>query len=473
MARGRLSILFPEEIERIHTISIRILEKIGIVVKSEIVSKMLLDAGAVRSPNGKRLLLPEHMVKSALASAPKSILLAGRNDAKDMRIPSSKLYASTGGEGVYVKDLVRGTTKPSTLSDLRDVARIVESLPQIDYLWGLVGALDVPDKLKTTMETKTALQYCNKHWQGGSLSAEEAKRDIDLAAIVVGGHKELARRPIISAVECPLSPLTFEKGLVEAQVTYAKAGVPVVAMVANMAGLTSPVTLSGTVTQTNAENLASLVISQTAKPGSPWIYSSDSVPADLRTGSIDYGAFEAPLMRAASGEMGRCYGLPVMCAGLGIEESSLSLSSVREGVPIMLSQALVPSDLGSGFGGIDQASGASFEQILVDAWIWEVAREIAREFDTDEDAIAFDTIREASEDMSFLTKKHTITRFRKESLVTSKPAAVITGRQEKAERGTLVREAQKEVERILAKEPTMVVPKDIAKEMDEYVSKIK
>lgn len=473
MARGRLSILFPEEVERIHSISIRILEEIGIVVRSETVAKMLIDAGAIRSPNGKRILLPERMVKAALAGVPKSIILAGRNGVKDIVIPSSKLHASTGGEGVYIKDLVKGTTRPTTIQDLRDVARIVESLPQVDFLWGLVGALDVPDILKTTMETKTALQYCNKHWQGGSLTAEEAKRDIDLAAMVVGGHKELARKPIISAVECPLSPLTFEKGLVEAQVTFSRAGIPVVAMVANMAGLTSPITLSGTVTQTNAENLASLVISQTARPGSPWIYSSDSVPADLRTGSIDYGAFEAPLMRAAAGEMGRHYGFPVMCAGLGIEETSLSLSSVREGVPIMLNQALVQSDLGSGFGGIDQAVGAAFEQIIVDAWIWEVAREIAREFDADEDAIAFDTIREGSEDLNFLTKKHTMARFKKESLVTSKPSAALTGRQESAERGTLVKMARKEAEKILSKEPSMVVPKDVAKEMDEYVSRIR
>ncbi|MEM4265251.1 MAG: trimethylamine methyltransferase family protein, partial [Thermoplasmata archaeon] len=106
-------------------------------------------------------------------------------------------------------------------------------------------------------------------------------------------------------------------------------------------------------------------------------------------------------------------------------------------------------------------------------WIWEIAREIAREFDTDEDAIAFDTIREASEDMNFLTKRHTMARFRKESLATSKPSAAITGRQERAARGAVVKMAQKEVEKILSKEPKMVVPKDIAKEMDEYVSRIR
>jgi len=473
MAQGKLQILYPEEIERFHLISFRILEEIGITVKSEPVRKMLLEAGANLNSDRKRILIPEEMVKSAIASAPKSILLAGRNGTKDMVIPSKNLYAATGGEGVYMKDLVNGSTRPSTVSDIRDVSRIVECFPQVDYLWGLVGALDVPDNLKSIMETKTALQFSSKHWQGGTLTAEEAKQEIDIASMLVGGTKELAKKPIISEIECPLSPLTFDKGLVEAQVTFSRANVPIIAMVANMAGMTSPVTLAGTITQTNAENLASLVITQTAKRGAPWVYSSDSVPADLRTGSIDYGAFEAQLMRTAAGEMGRHYGFPVMCAGIGIEETSTTLGSISEGVPFMLNQALVPSDLGSGIGGVDQAIGASFEQIVVDAWIWEVAREITREFDTDDSAIAIETIREAANDMSFLTKQHTISRFKKESIVTSKPNAVITGRKEKSSRGTLVKEAQKEVKRILSQKPEIVIDKDIAKEMDEYVEKIK
>jgi trimethylamine--corrinoid protein Co-methyltransferase len=288
----------------------------------------------------------------------------------------------------------------------------------------------------------------------------------------VGGDKALRRRPIISAVECPLSPMVFEKGLSEAQVTYAKAGIPVVSMVANLAGLTSPVTLTGTIAQTNAENLASLVISQVAQKGAPWIYSSDSVPADLKTGSIDYGAFEAQLLRTGAGQMGRYYKLPVMCAGIGIEDTSLILGTIQEGVPYMINQALVPSDLGSGLGGVDQAAGASFEQIIVDAWIWDIAKEIIREFESDEEAISFETVKEASVDGSFLTKKHTMTRFRKEFMATTKPAAVLSGRGDCGARGSVIRKAQEEAKKILKKEKTPVVPKDIFKEMDDLIRKL-
>ncbi|MDH4122651.1 MAG: trimethylamine methyltransferase family protein, partial [Thermoplasmata archaeon] len=146
---------------------------------------------------------------------------------------------------------------------------------------------------------------------------------------------------------------------------------------------------------------------------------------------------------------------------------------IQEGVPHMVNQALVPSDLGSGFGGIDEAAGASFEQLVVDAWIWDIAKEIIREFETDDAAIAFDTIREASADMSFLSKKHTMARFRKEFLATAKPQAVLTGREDFGERGAVLRDAQKEVVNILGKEPVQAVPKDVAREMDEYIEDMK
>lgn len=475
MARGSLTFFAKEEIERIHSASIRMLEEIGILVRSESVEKMLLSSGASRIKGSKRISIPEATIKRALASAPKSVLLAGRGGVPDIRIPSTDhLYVAPGGEGVYIKDLVKGTTRSPTANDLRDVAIIAESLPQIDFFWELVGAQDVVDEdLKGLVEMRTSFAYTNKHLQGGSLNAQEAENAIELASAVVGGRKELAKRPIFSSVECPLSPLVFEDGLAEAQVVLARAGVPVVAMSASMSGLTSPVTIAGTIAQINAENLASLVITQTAEKGAPWIYSSDSVPADLKIGSIDYGAFEAQLTRTAAAQMGRYYGMPVMCAGIGLEQTAANLGNVRDGVPFMVNQALVPSDLGSGLGGLDQAAGASIEGLVVDAWVWEVAREIIREFDTDDDAISIQTVREAAADGNFLTKKHTMARFKKEMSAVRHPEAVLTGRKAGEPRGALIKKAHEEVAKILKRPKEPVLPKDIVKELDEIINNVK
>jgi trimethylamine--corrinoid protein Co-methyltransferase len=470
MSRGRLEFLTSEEIRRIHDTSLRVLEEVGVNVHSEAVTRLLVDAGASLSDTNGRLLIPNDLVKHALSSAPKSVLLASRDRSRDIRIPANgHMYVSNGGEGVYVKDLLSGETRPTTLEDYRRFAQLVESIPQVDFSWGMVGALDQPAHVKDVIELKTSFEYTTKHFQGGANDAEAAKEMIALASILVGSPEELSRRPIFSSTQCPISPLAFEKGLAEAQVELAKAGVPVVAMVASVAGLTSPVTLSGSIAQINAENLASLVITQASKKGAPWIYSSDSVPGDLSTGSIDYGAMEANLLRTGAGQMGRFYGLPTMVAGIGLEATSLLLGRVRDGLPYMVIQGLVPSDLGSGLGGVDQAAGAAYEQLIVDAWVWDVAREFIREFDADDSAISFETIRDAGLDGNFLGKRHTLTRFRRESVVATKPEGVFHGRGDSGSRGNLVRRAKEEVERMLNESRGPVIDADTSDEMDDFV----
>ena len=272
-----------------------------------------------------------------------------------------------------------------------------------------------------------------------------------MASVLTDGEDNLAKRPIMSSVQCPISPLTFEKGLVEAQVEFARAGIPVVAMTASVAGLTSPVTISGTIAQITAENLASLVISQAAQKGAPFVFSSDSSPGDLTTGSIDYGALENPLFRAAAGQVAERYGLPKMVTGLGLENLSTTIGNIWEGVHHMTIYSLVQSDLASGFGGLDQAVGASYEQLVLDAWIWEAAREFTRVFDFGDDAISFDTIRSAGLDGNFLGKRHTSLMFRKESTATRIAGCTVAERLKAASRNGALSKAHKEASRILQK----------------------
>lgn len=472
MARATFGFFDKQEIARIHDVSIRALEKVGVLVHSEPVTRLLLDGGAARSKDGRRVLIPESVVKEGLAAAPKSVLLASRDGKNDIRIPAQdRMFAANGGEGVYIKDMTTGASRPADSRDLADFAYLVDRLPQVDFFWPMVGALEEPVSRKGMVELKTSYQFTKKHVQAMATSTEEAVQMAELSKIFSGSDKDLAKRPIFSAVECPISPLTFEEGLVEAQVELAKHGIPVVAMSASVAGLTSPVTLAGTVAQINAENLASLVISQMAMKGAPFIYSSDSCPGDLQSGSIDYGAIEASLVRTGAGQMGRQYGLPTMVCGIGLENLSADVGDAWDGVHYMISQGIVPSDLASGFGGVDQATGASFEQLLADAWVWEIAREFIRPFDTTDEALAFDVIRDAGIDGNFLGKRHTITRFRKESAATRFPAASLAGRKAERRKGALIRKAKDEAERML-KEKAPAVSKDELRQMDDLLRTI-
>ena len=469
MARGKLQFLTGDEIRRIHETSVKVLGQVGIVLESKPVEKKLLENGCTTSNDGNRVLIPESVVKSALATAPKSVLLASRDGKHDIRIPDhDKLFVSTGGEGIYIKDLLTGERNIPGADDLAKSLRLIEALPQIDFAWFLVGAQDQPPHLKGLAEMKTGFENTTKHIQSAAADLAEARNIVKLASMLVDGNETLAKRPIFSAVQCPISPLTFEGGLAEGQVELAKAGIPVVSMAAAVAGLTAPVTIAGMLAQVNAENLASLVITQTAMKGAPWIYSSDSVMGDLKTGSIDYGALESNLARTGAGQMGRFYGLPTMVCGVGLEGGSLLLGRPRDGLATMVAQGLVPSDLGSGLGGIDQAAGASFEQLVLDAWVWDLAKEFIRNFAADEPAISFETIRDGGLDGNFLGKRHTLTRFKQEFIAVSKPEAVFSGYGESEPRGLLLKKAKDEVARLLSIQREDVVSKDEQAAMDEF-----
>lgn len=476
MARATLSVLSRDEIEKIHSVSIRILEQIGVNTNSESVSELLEGVGCTCSKETGRTLIPESVVKSALASAPKSsVLLASRDKKHNIMIPSSdKICMANGGQGVYVKNLITGERHTSSTKDLIDFTVLCEKIPAVDFLWTMVGAIDQPPHMKEIVEMVISLEYSGKHYMGGGLSAQQAKDMIEILTLLSGGRKELERRPICSVVSCPIPPLEFDPGLVEAQVEFAKAMIPVVAMSAPISGLTSPVTLSGTVAQTAAENLASLVIMQAARKGAPFVFSSDSSPADMKTGSIDYSGMEAPLLHCSCGQMGRFYGLPTMVANsASIAEASMNIGTVQEGISMMTNEAMMPSDLGSAFGGIDNALGASLESLVVDTWIWDLAREIGRTFDTDDNAISIETIKEAAMGGSYLTRKHTISRFKKEIISAARSELSVAARDIVEERGSLLRKARAETERILSAPRESFLSKDEKKETDAILERLR
>jgi trimethylamine:corrinoid methyltransferase-like protein len=173
------------------------------------------------------------------------------------------------------------------------------------------------------------------------------------------------------------------------------------------------------------------------------------------------------------GQMGRRYGLPTMVCGIGLEDLSLSLANLWDGVPHLLTQSVIPSDLASGFGGIDQAAGASYEQFMVDAWVWDIAKEYTRPFDTSDEAISFETIRDASLDGSFLSKRHTAMRFRKEAVATRVTDAALGTRRAETVKGSLIKKAHEEVSKMLKRQEEPLTSKQESQAMEDYLKRMR
>ncbi len=416
MAVLRTKFLERDEESLIHEQSLKSLKEIGVLIHSEPVLRMLKDAGAEVDFATQIAKLPEALVTECLKKAPRRSRYASRDGKHDFEIPTEKWpFTASNGLAVHIADLETGKDHPSTRADLATFTRLADALAPIDYLWTSLTATDVPEVSHGLHELWVTLQNTTKHVESISVAgAEDAKAQIALASLVAGGPEALRKRPIMSVVACPTAPLTFNQVAVEAQVEFARAGVPVLGMSRSLAGASSPVTIAGTIANINTENLASLVITEVAAPGSPHIYTSDSTPVDMKTGYIDYTAPETPMISAAAVQMAKRYRLPSMTSGWGIAVGTEpGLPAFSELAGILLS-AMAGTDLSAGMGGLDHAKGGSYEMMVLDAAIWEDLRSFMRNMTVTEETVALDVVKEVGHGNTFLKHLHTLRNFKSE-----------------------------------------------------------
>ena len=419
MAVARLKFFDKDEEELVHEQSLRCLERIGVMVKSQKVLKMLEGAGAAINLKKGVAKLPERMVMDAVKKAPKKIKLGARDPKHEKEIPVDTYpLLSTTGLAVYTRDLETGKQRPTTNKDLANFSIMADAMPGLDICWTTVTANDVPQEALAVNSLWTVLQNNTKHIHvvPATHGADDARQQVELASLVAGGPEQLKKKPLFSVISCSIAPLCFEKAEIEAQAEFARAGIPVISMSMSISGLSSPVTMAGTLENINAENLASLVISQTAAQGAPFVYSSESAPMNMMTGVMDYNSYHLPLISAGAAQMAKRYGLPCHTSSWGFETKDSGIqASMSEAFGVLLN-TFSGSDMMSGAGSLDNAKGAALEQVVLDSTVWLDIRKYIHKFPVSKDTIALDVVEAVGHGGTFLKHPHTLRNFRTEIL---------------------------------------------------------
>ena len=419
MAFPRVQVLDAADLEAIDRATKALLADTGVHVHSPMARSALAAAGAQVVGNGPRVRIPETVLTEQLRKAPREILLASRDGKRDIRVPDGHTYVATDGCGVNVIDFETGVRRESTAKDLADLVRVGDALEPLDYQWPLCVAGDVPGEIHDLVEAATSLENTTKHIQHEALSAAEADSMVAMAAAIVGGKEELRRRPIISSIQCPVSPLVLEEGSTEALIRFGAAGVPVAPMSMVLLGGSSPVDLASALVVSNAEILASVVVSQVTHPGAPIFWSIASGPIDMRTGSFGAGSPEMAVLSAAGADLARFYRLPSLVASLGCDADTPGFQAGIEKIGTGMAALLAGPDTVSGIGGLDTDNTMSLEQLVLDAEIVGYIQRVMRPFPVTDDSIHLDLLKRLGPAGNYLKEKHTLLHFR-EALWSSK-----------------------------------------------------
>ncbi len=463
-----LQLLSREQIETIHLASLKILEEVGVMIQSDRALKLVADAGADIDATGKIARIPQHLVKESLVSAPSTIRLYSRDGKHDLLLEGNRVHFDPGSAALYLLDSQTYQVRRPVSQDLADFVRLTDGLENIQAQSTALVVSDVPDVIVDRYRLYIVLKNSPKTIVTGTFSVEGLYDMKDMLAAVVGGEKELARRPMAIFDLCPSAPLKWGDFIVQNLMDCAKYGIPGEILPMPQLGATGPVTLAGSLVQLNAEFLSGLVVSQLANPGAPVIYGGSPTTFDMRYLTARLGAIETVMLGCAYAQIGKYYGLPThMYLGLSDAKIVDAQSGFESGIGMTLG-TLAGINVISGPGMLDFENCQSFEKLVMDDTICGMALRLIRGIDVNDQTLAVDVIRKVGVGGHYLAQKHTMEWLKREIFNPSD----LVDRQDlniwkKLGSKDTVQRAKEIAQRIIRDHKPEPMPRDIEKNLDD------
>lgn len=412
---GRYRPLTEGEIKTIHETSARLLADPGIRVNNRQALEIFAAGGAEVDFAAQIVRIPRSLLEEAIARAPSRVVLCGRDEEHDLILEGARTYLGTGGTVLNVLDLETGRRRPTTLEDLKNLARLTDALENVHFYMLPVYPTELDPPEVDVNRFWGALTNTAKHVMGGVYSLQGVREVIGIASAISGGREQLRERPIISMVTCVMSPLVMEETYTDLLIEVARQGIPLVCPAEPMAGATAPCTLAATVALSNAETLGGVVLAQLANPGTPVIYGTVATAMDMKTGSYLSGNIESGLINAASAQMAQFYRLPIY-ATAGMSDSKIpDIQAGYEKAATALLTALAGANfIHDAAGFLEFCTTISYEQMVIDDEIIGMCMRAVRGIEVNEETLAEEVIRRVGPGGNFLTEEHTLKHFKGE-----------------------------------------------------------
>lgn len=308
---GRYTPLDPEAVLEIERAALEILATIGLSDAPARVVQLVCSAGGSLSSSG-RLLFPPEMVLRCLQTLPRELVLCGQDARHDLVLAGTRVHVGSGGAAPMIVDLETGAYRDSTLRDLYDAARLVDSLEHVHFFSRSLVARDMPDVRSLELNTAFAcLAGTSKHVCVSASTPEHLEQIAAMCHVVAGSAQNFRARPFLSLnINHAVPPLRLDPDACEVLLKAVELGIPAMVNTFGQLGASSPVTIAGCVAQTMAETLAGMVLGWLVDPQARLVFGPRPMVTDLRTGGMAGGSGEQATLTAACVQMARHFRLP-------------------------------------------------------------------------------------------------------------------------------------------------------------------
>ena len=298
---GVMSRLRQDQLDVLHAGSLEILERSGVrFLDPDAVA--LFERAGCRVDDRVLVHIPPQRVEWALKTAPKELVLWDQQGRDALHLTGRKAYFGDGSDLLYIVDHRNGKRRKAVLADVEEMARVIEALPDMDFIMSGFLPSDVPSSQLQRRQMMAMIEHSTKPIVYVTTDLPNTRCCVKMAEVAAGGEAALRRRPFAANYINISNPLRHNPESIRKLRWLSERNLPFVYRPSIVTrGISTPVTWAGFLAVNNVASLAGLVLSQLVREGAPFIRCGCSGGTfDMRT---MIGLHAAPEVRGFNEDM--------------------------------------------------------------------------------------------------------------------------------------------------------------------------
>ncbi len=454
--------LKPNEVAQIHEAAIEILDTVGILVRNEKARNIFKKHGCNVDAETYIVKIPPNVIRTFRQAFVPSFQFRGRDPQFDRTIPEDRPLIVTASSAPNINDPQSGQERPANSRDIANIAHLINELSGYDVFSISTLASDAPETLFSISRFYPALKNCLKPIRGNTPNMNDLRQVLELGTLIAGSREAYFERPLITHHCCPVvSPLTLDVESTGILMYLVENELPVYGTIVPNAGMTAPMSLTGTLALGNAEFLSMGLLMQMIRPQTPLIYAVLSTVADLRSGEYAPGGIETGILQMAHAEMARFYGVP---SGGYVGLTNSHIDDVQSGYETGMSATaamLGGADMFNMGGLLGSLMTFDYAKAIIDNEIALMLKRINRGMEPINESSSLDLIKEVGPGGNYMVQEDTVKRMRSTALLPALAIREMHASWEEHGRRDVYSKAMQQVKEILTQDNPAVFGKEI------------
>ena len=410
-----MDVFSADQIADMHETALRMLEELGMKVLLPEARRIFASGGARVDEGSQMVHIGRDMVEHALSEAPRSIhCQAGARD-RDFVLELGSLVFQAGAGAPYATDLVQGR-RAGSARDYIDYLKLTHHFDVLQMISPQVEPQDVDNHLRHYFTTRAQMQHTDKFPFIFSRGTPQVMDCFEMIRDFRGlSDNAFQADPHCYTIINTNSPRTLDIPMAQGLIDFARNGQMSIITPFTLMGAMAPITVAGSITLSHAEALASIVLTQLARPGAPVCYGTFTSNVDIKSGAPAFGTpahFQASL---AAGQLARHIGLPWRSAAgsasnlndvQAANENQMGLwGCLMAGATVVIHAA----------GWLEGGLSVSFEKLVTDVEVLNMIAELCAGAQAGPDEIGYDNaVREVEPQGHFFATSQTMARYNTE-----------------------------------------------------------